>query len=961
MKFMMIFEGVDRASKIMNKIMSAEKKTAASVKAGGKATEASANAATRATERTAAAFNRVGSAARSAFNAVVSGAQAAGRAVVSLHHKTVALGRVGFNQIASGAGKAMRGLTVAAGVVATLLASAVLAAKQLLGVGSQFEKFQTILETTEGSSAKAEAAMAWVGNFAAKTPYELDGVMEAFVRLRSTGLDPTKGLMKSLGDTSAAMGKPLMQGVEAMADAVTGENERLKEFGIVASKTGNKISYVYTNAAGKQMQASVKANDRMAIQLKLMEIFNEKYGGAMEKLSGTWEGMISNIADIWSQFQLSIMNAGLFDWMKGKLELVLNTVNQMKADGTFDAWAKKISDSIVMVLDSAWTFATRAYEILGKLAVYLKAASAYVGGWENLAMVLAGIAFAPTLIATAAGLVQIAYGLGLIAAALVANPIIFAIVAIATGAALIYSKWDKIGAFFSNLWSSITAGISSAWAAISEFLGFDPLAALSAGWSGLTGAISAVWDSLPSLEWSGIIPALNWSNFMTVLEWASWLHPLRWLDLIPGFSWAGIITGALDWADYIARIDWAAYLPSLSWSGIVSAFTWSNALTVINWASWLHPLRWLDFIPGFSWSGIIQGGIDWASHIARLNWSDYLPSFSSPDFPALSWPDLPAFKWPDFPALELPEMPDIAGWIGSLGDKISVAIEGLATRATAAWAKVKSVFTFGSADADMQATVNVTDPATIQATAAATAALKTDMQAVAAINTGPAMGRLAALEAAAERVGDAVMSSIRQAQAFLGAVSFYPQGVALMDTLAAGIRARAAVVIEEIRKVTQLVRDHLPSSPAKTGPLSDIHRLKFSETIAGSIHAAPMVKAMRTAAAATMAAAAITMPALSAQARPAMPAMQQAANVPSSDAARAEAARAAVARVSVQAQSAAQPAGSPITVHHNPRVTLQATNSEDLRAEFDQLMKQSGRQLGELIDEEIRRRSRRDV
>ncbi len=81
-----------------------------------------------------------------------------------------------------------------------------------------------------------------------------------------------------------------------------------------------------------------------------------------------------------------------------------------------------------------------------------------------------------------------------------------------------------------------------------------------------------------------------------------------------------------------------------------------------------------------------------------------------------------------------------------------------------------------------------------------------------------------------------------------------------METMAAGMRARAAVVIQEIQRMTQQVRDHLPSSPAKVGPLSDIHRLKFGETIASSIRSEPMVKAMRAASAATLAAASIGAP-----------------------------------------------------------------------------------------------------
>ena len=110
--------------------------------------------------------------------------------------------------------------------------------RSFLDTAAQFEKFETVLGVIEGSEEKGKAALSWVSDFAAKTPYELTEVTEAFVKLRSYGLEPTNGLLKTLGDTSAAMGKPLMQAVEAIADAITGENERLKEFGITAKVTG---------------------------------------------------------------------------------------------------------------------------------------------------------------------------------------------------------------------------------------------------------------------------------------------------------------------------------------------------------------------------------------------------------------------------------------------------------------------------------------------------------------------------------------------------------------------------------------------------------------------------------------------------------------------------------------------------------------------------------------------------
>ena len=98
-----------------------------------------------------------------------------------------------------------------------------------------------MLVTSEGSVAGADKAMNWINQFATETPYKLQEVTKAFIAFRATGLDPTKGLMTSTGDAAAAMGMPLQQAVEAVKDAVVGENERLKEMGITAAMKGNKL------------------------------------------------------------------------------------------------------------------------------------------------------------------------------------------------------------------------------------------------------------------------------------------------------------------------------------------------------------------------------------------------------------------------------------------------------------------------------------------------------------------------------------------------------------------------------------------------------------------------------------------------------------------------------------------------------------------------------------------------
>jgi len=91
----------------------------------------------------------------------------------------------------------------------------------------------------------------------------------------------------------------------------------------------------------------------------------------------------------------------------------------------------------------------------------------------------------------------------------------------------------------------------------------------------------------------------------------------------------------------------------------------------------------------------------------------------------------------------------------------------------------------------------------------------------------------------------ALQAAIGAAQGYLAGISFHSHGAAMMETLAQGMRARAEAAVAAVRDVTQQIRDHLPHSPAKVGPLSDLHQIKFAETLAMGIHAGPAVAAVQ--------------------------------------------------------------------------------------------------------------------
>ncbi|MCQ1778239.1 tape measure protein [Neorhizobium galegae] len=254
-----------------------------------------------------------------------------------------------FNAGLDNAQRKLAGFAAAAvrvgAVAATAMAGGMAAlGKSVVGVSAQFESYQATLETIEGSSAKARASLDWISDFAKRTPFEVAELTEAFVRLRAYGLDPTNGLMASLGDASSAMGKSLMSAVEMVADASTGEFERLKEFGIRASQAGDQVTFSWTQN-GKATSRTVKKTGEEITKF-IKEQFGQRFSGAMIRQSKTWNGMMSNLGDVWTDFERRIGDAGFFDAVKGQLDRLLNYIGKLDADGTIDRWSRTLSDAL---------------------------------------------------------------------------------------------------------------------------------------------------------------------------------------------------------------------------------------------------------------------------------------------------------------------------------------------------------------------------------------------------------------------------------------------------------------------------------------------------------------------------------------------------------------------------------------------------------------------------------------
>ena len=169
--------------------------------------------------------------------------------------------------------------------------AASLVIKQFISTAAAFETMKVSLEVVTGSAEKATMAFGGILELAKETPFSVSELTEAFIKLKSLGLDPSEASLISYGNTASAMGKSLNQMIEAIADASVGEFERLKEFGIKARSQGDQVSFTFQGVT-----KTVKKNAE-EITGYLQGLGDVQFAGGMAMQMDTVNGAFSNAGD----------------------------------------------------------------------------------------------------------------------------------------------------------------------------------------------------------------------------------------------------------------------------------------------------------------------------------------------------------------------------------------------------------------------------------------------------------------------------------------------------------------------------------------------------------------------------------------------------------------------------------------------------------------------------------------
>jgi hypothetical protein len=200
--------------------------------------------------------------------------------------------------------------------------------KEVFRVRGEMQRFAAVLTNTLGSKSAAQEALKTISKFAAETPFSVSQLTASFVKLANQGFKPTAVEMRKLGDLASSTGKEFDQLAEAIIDAQTGEFERLKEFGIRASKQGDLVKFTFK---GVETQTKFTSSAITDYVLSLGDLAG--VSGSMSAISTTLEGRISNLGDSYETLLNSIgtRGEGIFAGAIGALGDLIIATNEWVA------------------------------------------------------------------------------------------------------------------------------------------------------------------------------------------------------------------------------------------------------------------------------------------------------------------------------------------------------------------------------------------------------------------------------------------------------------------------------------------------------------------------------------------------------------------------------------------------------------------------------------------------------
>ena len=301
------------------------------------------------------------------------------------------------------------------------------AVKGVLDATLKMENFRTTLTAYLGSQQAANSEIERLTELANKLPQDLDNITEGFIVLQRNGIDTTSASLEAFSKVAAGNSKDFTQLAEAVADALTGEFERLKEFGVKVSKENDQFAIRFADGSEKVVNSAQEVVEAVRAQGEEGGKFAEVVAGPLNQAFSNLNGVLFEVSSAFGEgFAPAIAEAatGAKEMIKQNKELIAG-------------FGQLIGEALQWMLEN-----------LDTIVVGIKA---FVAAWAafKIATLVTNIG---TLITAMASLRTAIFAVN---AALLANPITAIATALAAAAVLIVTNWETVKKFFETLWQNI--------------------------------------------------------------------------------------------------------------------------------------------------------------------------------------------------------------------------------------------------------------------------------------------------------------------------------------------------------------------------------------------------------------------------------------------------------------------------------------------------------------------------
>ncbi|MDE4030817.1 hypothetical protein NUQ39_06210 [Glaesserella parasuis] len=183
---------------------------------------------------------------------------------------------------------------------------------------------------------------------------------------------------------------------------------------------------------------------------------------------------------------MQVMDTGAFDWIKGKIQGVLDTLDKMQQNGELQKWAEAFGSVIMEVAQGLWAFGEKVFTVVKWVAEFAKENKGIIATFVQWSAYIGSVLIIVGILSTALsfllypvsriafGFVQwgskasivfsvLQKGIKMLSVAFASNPIGLAITAIIGILALLYFNWEKVKNAIGTAWDWLKTKFADSW------------------------------------------------------------------------------------------------------------------------------------------------------------------------------------------------------------------------------------------------------------------------------------------------------------------------------------------------------------------------------------------------------------------------------------------------------------------------------------------------------------------